>query len=174
MGLLVIGAATVAGPLGAARGRLDERLARDHALYAGDPRLSAVLEPMAEATGAGGRVGVVGVFAELPTGPGRWTLVLAHGAEAPAVDEDRQGFDPATPREEWWPKGERWLDEDPLDRVLILQLSTESPWAQREDFRRYNAWQMAVAEALVEELPARRPALQFPGIGMTVHVVRVR
>lgn len=174
VGLLVIGASTVAGPLGAARERLDERLARDHALYAGDPRLSSVLEPMAEATGAGGRVGVVGVFDELSSDLVRWTLVLEHGVDAPAVDGYRKGFDPATPREEWWPKVERWLDEDPLDRVLVLQPSAESRWTQREDFRRHNAWQMAVAEALVEELPARSPALQFSGIGLAVHVVRVR
>lgn len=172
-GALLVATAAATGPLGVSGERLDRRLVRDHALYTGDPRLLPWLEPLAETVGAEGRVGVVGATDELSADLVRWVLAREHGGAAPRVEDFRERFDSGSPRESWWPRVERWLEEDDLDRVLVLRLDPGSPWAGRDDYRRHNAWQAAAAEALAAAYPVRGEPVRAPEIGLTAEVVEV-
>jgi hypothetical protein len=173
LGLGIVGAAVLTGLLGETGERLDHRLAGEYALYTGDPRVAPWLEPLAERVGPKGRLGVVGVVDELSADLVRWALAREHGADAPRVDELRKRFDPGAPREEWWPRVERWLETEALDRVLVLRLDPDSPWARRDDYRLHNAWQAAAAEALAETYPPRGEPVRAPEIGLEAEVLEI-
>lgn len=173
VGVLAVATAAATGPLGEGGERLDRRLVREHSLTTGDPRLLPWLEPLAERVGAGGRVGMVGAVDELSADLVRWVLAREHGGKAPRLDELRKRFDPRMPREQWWPRVERWLEKENPDRVLVLRLDPDSPWARRDDYRMHNAWQAVAAQALVETLPARAAPLRVPELGLRLEVLEM-
>jgi len=173
VGALAVAAAAATGPLGETGERLDRRLVREHSLTTGDPRLLPWLESLAERVGAGGRVGMVGAVDELSADLVRWVLAREHGGEAPRLDELRKRFDPRMPRDQWWPRVERWLEKENPDRVLVLRLDPDSPWARRDDYRMHNAWQAVAAEALVETFPARAAPLRVPELGLRLEVLEM-
>jgi hypothetical protein len=173
LGLGIVAAGVVTWLSGETGERLDRRLAGEYALYTGDPRVLPLLEPLAERVGPKGRVGVVGAVDELSADLVRWALAREHGAAAPRVGELRKRFDPRAPREEWWPRVERWLETEGLDRVLVLRLDPDSPWARRDDYRMHNAWQAVAAQALVGAYPPRVEPVRALEIGLTADVLEI-
>lgn len=172
-GALVVLGAAYQSSLGVLETRERERLVAELSLYTGDPHVLPLLEPLAQRVGPGGRLGVVGVLDELSTNLVRWALAREHGGAMPEVDAFRKRFDPQAPREAWWPRLDRWMVEERLDRLLVLHLEPGSPWAERDDFRLHNAWQGAAAAALLATLPRQGPGLEVPEIGLTATVIEL-
>lgn len=172
-GALTVAAALATDPVGPGGETLNRRVVDELALYTGDPKLLPVLEPLAEKVGSGGRVGMVGAVDELSADLVRWALARQHGGTTPWVDELRERLDPRASPQQWWARVERWLEEEDLDRVLVVRLGPESPWARRDDYRMHNAWQEVATEVLVEGLPARSESLRVPELGLTLDVLEV-
>ena len=175
-GLLAVGLAAAAGPLamlGSPAEVRQDRLEGELSAYTGDPRLLPVLEPLAERVGPGGRAGMMGPLDELSADLVRWVLAREHGGAMAEVVDFRERFDPGASRERWWPRIERWIAEEDLDRLLVVRLDPDSPWAQRDDYLLHNAWQAAAVEALGETFPAGEE-LRVPEVGLTVQVLTVQ
>lgn len=145
-----LGAAAIAGVawlgwLGTDRG---QRVARDYRLYSASSALARPLAFLVRHSAGKQRVAVAGTFNELSDNLIRWSL---YGNETtrsarlvkPLTRPDKDS-DPAS-------RVDAWLERERPDVVHAVCLLPESPRYRSPDFVRYNRWQLAVVEKLVQD-----------------------
>jgi hypothetical protein len=114
---------------------------------------------------------VVGVFDEMSADLIRWDLYRHRGLGTPRVVELPRALAEPRPPEQLRRGLEAWLAEEGLERVVVLELAAESPFARRDDYRLHNAWQTASGDLLREALAPAGPPRHLPELGLTVWVL---
>lgn len=145
--------AAAAGIVAAARAAdLPARLAGDYSLYSSDPAFGEPLDAITRSGRGAGRLGVIGSFNELSENLIRCRLAQTGGA---AVARPLPRFSAGLPPAEIARRLHEWLRDERPGRVVALRLLPASPLFTSEDYRAYNAWQLAAIAALESDPGAR-------------------
>ena len=151
----------------------DARLLRDYERYSADPVFREPLDFIVS-TGrtASGRLAVLGSFNELSESLIRCRLAQTGGSEAARPLARFRGAQPPDAVAE---RVRGWLRREQAGRVATLRPLPASPLFASEDYRAYNAWQLAAIAALEKE-PGWRVVERraFPEAGVEVVVFAVR
>lgn len=126
-----------------------KRIARDYRLYSASSALAKPLAFLVRHSAGRDRVAVVGTFNELSDNLIRWSLYRNGPTRAarlvkPLSRPDGDAPDPAA-------RIDAWLASERPDVIHAVRLLPESPRFQGADFVRYNQWQLAVVERLVQD-----------------------
>ncbi len=159
--------AAALGILAAARAAdLPARLSRDYPMYSSDPVFREPLDAIAGAGREAGRLGVIGSFNELSENLIRCRLAQTGGA---AVTRPLSRFSAGLPPAEIAKRLHEWLRDERPGRVVALRPLPGSPLFASEDYRTYNAWQLAAIAALESDPEMRVVARQpFPAAQLEV------
>lgn len=161
--------AAAAGIVAAARqADLPARLARDYPLYSADPAFGGPLDFIAAVGGGAGRLAVIGSFNELSENLIRCRVAQRGGAE---VARPMARFSAGLPPPAVSARLHDWLREERPGRIAALRPLPGSPLLTGEDYRTYNAWQLATIAALEADPGVRLTARQpFPAAQVEVLV----
>ena len=143
---------------------LDARLAGDYKVYSGRPGFWRPLAFLADHAAGARRLAVIGTFNELSDNLVRWWLAM--GKDARLMEEDIEVVrSPSRSR-----SLQSWLGKERPDRILALRLLPSSRFYRGKDFQLYNAWQLALIQAL-ETDPAWRVARRKTYEGMELEIL---
>lgn len=151
--------AVAAGILVAARAAdLPARLSREYPLYSSDPAFREPLDAITRSGREAGRLGVIGSFNELSENLIRCRLAQIGGVE---MTRPLPRFSAGLPPAEIAERLHDWLRDESPGRVVTLRPLPASPLLTSEDYRAYNAWQLAAIAALKSGPEARIVARQI-------------
>ena len=147
---------------------LDVRLAGDYKIYSGRPGFWKPLSFVSDRAAGTRRLAVIGTFNELSDNLVHWWLAL--GEDVRDVDVVRSPSRSRSPGEAR-KQVRAWLDKERPDRILAIRLLPSSRF-RGKDFQLYNAWQLAMIQAL-ETDPAWRVTRRriFKGMEMEILVI---
>lgn len=145
---------------------LRARLAGDYKIYSGRPGFWRPLAFLADHAAGVRRLAVIGTFNELSDNLVRWWLVLDEDVKnVEVVRSPPRSSSPEKARQQVRP----WLGKERPDRILALRLLPSSRF-RGKDFQLYNAWQLAMIQAL-ENDPAWRITRRKTYGGMELEIL---
>jgi hypothetical protein len=170
-GFLALAAMAVLGFL-ASRSHLDRRLEADYVLYSAPPEIAQPLAAIhAQAPGVA-RLAVIGTFNQLSENLLRWTLAQDTRTRAVHLVRGPDRLPPHPAPALVATATLEWLAEERPQRILALRVLPDSPFFADADFVSYNAWQLAVIDALPATGSWELESRQFCGLGLELLAFR--
>ena len=170
-GLLAVPALAALGLL-ASHAHLDRRLESDYALHSAPPEIAQPLAAIHGQAPGVARLAVLGTFNQLSENLLRWTLSQDARTRPVRLVKGPERLPPHPAPELVAKTTLEWLAEERPQRILALRVLPDSPFFLDGDFLSYNAWQLAVIDALPATGAWELESRQLCGLGLELLAFR--